>query len=107
MAETNQNRARLPQRPARLRPILHRTVAGDAMRFQGVELGVEFLGEVGAAGLAHPDVGGRCVDGVPGRHNCPGSRSSKNQVLCVPVCVLGFPRRPASPRLGRGPDGVG
>jgi hypothetical protein len=36
-------------------------VAADAVRFQGVELGLEFLGQVRAAGVADPDVGGRGV----------------------------------------------
>jgi hypothetical protein len=38
-------------------------VPRDAVRFQGVELGLEFLGQVRAAGVADPDVGGRRVGG--------------------------------------------
>ena|GEM_PF-2549039 len=34
-------------------------LAADAVRFQGIELGLEFLGEVRAAGVAYPDISAR------------------------------------------------
>jgi len=38
-------------------------LAGDAVRGEGVELGLEFLGEVRAAGVADADVRAGCVGG--------------------------------------------
>ncbi|MBB5782276.1 hypothetical protein [Nonomuraea jabiensis] len=57
--------------------------AVDAVRFQGLQLGLEFLTEAGAAGVADADVGcgsikvdGGAGGGVPGRQGWPGDPGS-------------------------------